>query len=393
SENEIRKVIEENLDEELRGKLNNELIDVMFDHFAEITHGYTGADIAAVCREAAMHAIRRVLPEIKKFEKEGEEIPREILENLFVTYEDFEHALHMVEPSAMREVLIEVPNVKWSDIGDLEDVKQELKEAVEWPLKYPESFERLGIRPPKGILLYGPPGCGKTLLAKAVATESEANFISIKGPEVMSKWVGESERRIREIFRRARQVAPCIIFFDEIDSLAPRRGFGIHEVTERIVSQILTEMSGIEELKNVVVLAATNRPDILDPALLRPGRFDRLILVPAPNEEARLKILKVLTKNMPLAKDVNLKKIAKQTEGYSGADLEAVCREAAMSALRRDKKVKEISMKDFKKALESIKPSLSEELIEFYKKFGERFKRSTITETKKGKEKELGYVG
>ena len=369
--------------------------DVDLDKLAEITYGMTGADIAAVCREAAMHAIRRVLPEIRKYE-EGEEIPHEVLEKLVVTMDDFKYALKMVEPSAMREVLIETPNVRWKDVGDLEDVKQQLKEAVEWPLKYPKSFERLGVRPPRGILLYGPPGCGKTLIAKAVATESEANFISVKGPELLSKWFGESERRIRELFRRARQVAPAIIFFDEIDAIAPRRGLGVHEATERIVSQILTEMSGIEELKDVVVIAATNRPDMLDPALLRPGRFDRLILVPAPNEEARLKILKVLTKKMPLAKDVNLKKIAKQTEGYSGADLEAVCREAAMNVLRRDKKAKEITMKDFKKALEIVKPSLTKELIDFYNRFSERFKRRAITETRERKipeEKELGYVG
>jgi len=303
------------------------------------------------------------------------------------------YALKIVEPSAMREVLIEVPNVRWDDIGDLEDVKQQLREAVEWPLKYPESFKKLGIKPPKGILLYGPPGCGKTLLAKAVATESEANFISVKGPELLSKWYGESERRIRELFRRARQVAPSIIFFDEIDAMAPRRGFGMHEVSERIVSQLLTEMSGIEELKDVVIIAATNRPDMLDPALLRPGRFDRLIYVPEPNEEARLKILKVLTKKMPLAKDVDLKKIAKMTEGYSGADLEAVCREAAMCALRENKKAKEIKMSHFRKALETISPSLTKEIIEFYRKFAERYKKRAIREVRKEEREELGYVG
>ncbi|MCD6402893.1 MAG: AAA family ATPase [Candidatus Aenigmarchaeota archaeon] len=392
-EEEKIKEIVDSLPREISSKVEDKLIDYMFDKLAEITYGYTGADIAAVCREAAMHAIRRVLPEIKKYE-EGEEIPREVLEKLEVTMKDFMHALRIVEPSAMREVLIEVPNVRWDDVGDLEDVKQQLKEAVEWPLKYPESFKRLGIKPPKGILLYGPPGCGKTLLAKAVATESEANFISVKGPELLSKWYGESEKRIRELFRRARQVAPCIIFFDEIDAMAPKRGFGMHEVSERIVSQLLTEMSGIEELKDVVVIAATNRPDILDPALLRPGRFDRLIYVPAPNEEARYKILKVLTRNMPLSKDINLKKLAKMTEGFTGADLEALCREAAMNAIRENKKAKEVKMKHFEKALEIITPSVSKELIKFYEKFAERFKRRVITETKREKEEdEFSYVG
>jgi len=228
--------------------------------------------------------------------------------------------LRVVEPSAMREVLVEVPKVKWEDIGDLEEVKKTLREMVEWPLKYRESFERLGIQPPKGILLYGPPGCGKTLLAKAVATESGANFIAVKGPELLSKWFGESEKRVRDLFKKAKQVAPCIIFFDEIDALAPRRGIGMHEASERIVAQLLTEISGIEEVKNVVLIAATNRPDLVDPALLRPGRLDKLVFIPPPDEKARLEILKVHTRKVPLAKDVNLEELAKRTEGYSGAD-------------------------------------------------------------------------
>ncbi|MEZ0346401.1 MAG: CDC48 family AAA ATPase, partial [Infirmifilum sp.] len=256
--------------------------NVDLDKLAEITHGYVGADIAALCREAAMKALRRVLP---KIDLEKEEIPIEVLETIEVEMDDFLSAFREITPSALREIEVEVPTVRWSDIGGLEDVKQQLREAVEWPLKYPESFERLGIDPPKGILLYGPPGTGKTLLAKAVATESEANFVSIKGPEIFSKWVGESERAIREIFRKARQAAPSVIFIDEIDALAPMRGLVSTDsgVTERVVSQLLTEMDGLERLEGVVVIAATNRPDIIDPALLRPGRFDRLIYVPPPD--------------------------------------------------------------------------------------------------------------
>jgi transitional endoplasmic reticulum ATPase len=343
--------------------------DVDLEWLADVTYGYVGADLAGLCKEAAMSALRRVLPEIK-WKEEGE-LPREVLEKLVVKREDFVNALKMVEPSAMREVLVEIPKVKWEDIGGLENVKQALKEMVEWPLKYPESFEKMGISPPKGILLYGPPGCGKTLLAKAVANESGANFISVKGPELLSKWFGESEQRIRELFRRAKQVAPAIIFFDEIDALAPRRGFGIHEASERIVSQILTEMSGIEEMKGVVVIAATNRPDLVDPALLRPGRIDRFVLVPAPDEKERLQILKIHTKNMPL-KDVDLKEIVKKTEGFSGADLEALCREAAMNALRENIKAKEVKMKHFEEALKKLTPSLTKEMIEYYQKFTER---------------------
>jgi transitional endoplasmic reticulum ATPase len=363
--------------------------DVDLDKLADVTHGFTGADISALCKEAAMHALRRLLPKIKW--KEEETLPKEALEKLVVNKKDFEYALRIVEPSAMREVLIEVPKVKWSDVGGLEEVKEELKEAVEWPLKYPDSFKRLGIKPPSGILLYGPPGCGKTLLAKAVASEAEANFISVKGPELLSKWFGESERRIRELFRRARQVAPCIIFFDEIDAMVPMRGLSRHEATERIVSQLLTEMSGLEELRDVIVLAATNRPDMLDPALLRPGRLERQILVPAPDEETRLKILQIHTKNMPL-KGVDLKKLAKLTENYSGADLEALCREAAITALRENKKAKEVTMKHFQKALKKVAPSLNDKIIEFYKKFEERFRRK-VMEKEKPEEKELSYVG
>jgi transitional endoplasmic reticulum ATPase len=358
--------------------------DVNLDELAEITYGYVGADLEALAKEAAMHALRRLLPKIKW--KEEEKLPKEVLEKLVVTKKDFEEALKIVEPSAMREVLVEIPNVKWSDIGGLDDVKQQLKESIEWPLKMPEKFKKLGITPPKGILLYGPPGCGKTLLAKAVATESNANFISVKGPELLSKWVGESEKRVRELFRRAKQVAPAIIFFDEIDALAPKRGRNIGEsVTEKLVSQLLTEMSGIEEMEGVVVIAATNRPDMIDPALLRPGRFDRHILVMPPDEKTRLKILEIKTKNMPL-KGVDLKELAKKTEGYSGADLEALVREAGMAALREN--ANEVKEKHFEKALEIVRPSLDKKVIEFYLKFDERAKKKMI-----GDEERLSYVG
>jgi transitional endoplasmic reticulum ATPase len=375
---------------ELIGDITKETVMTMLEEMAGTTYGYTGADISALTKEAAMHALRRLLPNIKW--KEEEELPAKDLEGLRVTKDDFDYASRVVEPSAMREVLIEIPNIKWSDIGGLEDVKQQLKEAVEWPLKTPESFKRMGITPPKGILLYGPPGCGKTLLAKAVANESGANFILVKGPELFSKWVGESEKKVRELFRRARQVAPSIIFFDEIDAMVPRRGLSYGEqVTEKIVSQMLTELSGLEDLHDVVVLAATNRPDMLDPALLRPGRFDRRILVPSPDEKARLKILEIKTKGMPL-KGVNIKKLAKDTEGYSGADLDAVCREAAMFALREDKNAKEVKVKHFEKALKEVKPSLNDTVIEFYKMFDERTKKKLTKEEKPGKD-ELSYVG
>jgi transitional endoplasmic reticulum ATPase len=271
----------------------------------------------------------------------------------------------------MREVYIEVPTVHWDDIGGLDDAKQELKEAVEWPLKTPEIFVRLGIRPPKGILLYGPPGCGKTLLARAVSTESEANFITIKGPEVFSKWVGESEKAIREVFRKARMAAPAVIFFDEIDSLAPRRGAGFSDggVSERVISQLLTEMDGIISLQDIVVVAATNRPDIVDPAVLRPGRFDRLIYVPEPDEKSRLQIIKLYTKGMPLAKDVNLQTLATMMKYFSGADIEALCREAALHALRENISAKEITMKAFDEALKNIGPSVTPDMEKWYKSF------------------------
>jgi len=340
------------------------LENVDLDHLASITYGFVGADLEALCKEAAMNSLRRILPEINL---EEEKIPSEVLEKIRVTKNDFEESLKAIEPSAMREVFVQTPNVKWKDIGGLKKVKEELKESVEWPLKYPERFKKMGIRPPKGIFLYGPPGCGKTLLAKAVAYESEANFISVKGPEILSKWVGESEKAVRKIFRKARQVSPSIIFFDEIDSIASIRGEEIgSRVGERVVDQLLTEMDGLEELSNVIVIGATNRPDIVDPGFLRPGRFDRKILVPAPDKKAKLEILKVHTKNMPLAKDVDLKYLAERTENFSGADLEGLVREAAMTALREDENIKEVSMRHFKKALEEITPSIDRETIRSY---------------------------
>ena len=343
--------------------------DVDLKKLADITYGFVGADLAALCKESAMNVLRRVLPEINL--KEGQPLPRELLEKLIVNMNDFKEALKMVRPSVMREVLIETPTVGWKDVGDLEGVKEKLKESVEWPLKHPEIFRNMGIKPPKGILLIGPPGCGKTLLAKAVAKESEANFISIKGPEIMSKWVGESERAIREIFRKARQAAPSIIFFDELDAIASVRGRDISGTTEKIVAQMLTEMDGLEELSDVVVIGATNRPDIIDKALLRPGRFDRIIVVPPPGKEARLEIFKIHTKKMPLAKDVDLKKLSEITEGYSGADIENICREAAIEALRENMKSKEVKMKHFEKVLERIKPSVNKQESEIYKEFAE----------------------
>ena len=348
--------------------------DVGLPRLSDICHGYTGADISALCREAAMKALRRYLPEINL---EEERVPSGILEKMEVNLEDFMNAYREITPTAMREVYIEVPTVHWSDVGGLTEVKQQLQEAVEWPLKKPEVFKRVGIRAPKGILLFGPPGCGKTMLARSVATESEANFISIKGPELFSKWVGESEKAIREVFRKGRTAAPSIIFFDELDSVVPRRGtgFGDSGVSERVISQLLTELDGIESLENVVVIGATNRPDIIDPAILRPGRFDRLIFVPAPDHATRMQILKIHCTNMPLSQDVDLDHVASQTGGYSGADLEAVVREAGLVSLRRDIESKNVTREDFRDALERIKPSVTPDMENWYQGFGKRFKK------------------
>jgi len=350
--------------------------DVDLDKLADITHGYTGADLAALVKEAAMSALRRFLRD--KTIDLSKPIPPDLLSQLRVEMKDFLQAMNSVQPTLIREVFVEVPEVRWSDIGGLEDVKQQLREAVEWPLKYPQLFEKMGIRPPKGILLYGPPGVGKTLLAKAAATESEANFIAVNGPEILSKWVGESEKAIREIFRRARMVAPVIIFFDEIDAIAPVRGHDVSGVTDRIVNQLLTEMDGIKPLRGVVVIAATNRPDLVDPALLRPGRFDRVIYVPPPDKKARLEILKIHTRKIPLAEDVDLNKLAEMTEGYSGADLEALVREAVLIALRERLEVRPVSMEYFMKALKVVKPSLTSDVDKRYEAAIEKLVKSSF---------------
>jgi transitional endoplasmic reticulum ATPase len=339
--------------------------DVDLEKLADLTHGYVGADLSALTKEAAMHSLRQILPEL---DLELESIPMEILNKLTVSREDFVAALREMQPSSLREVFVETPNVKWDEIGGLQDAKRELQEAVEWPLKYAAVFEHMSATPPKGVLLYGPPGTGKTLLAKAVATESQANFINVKGPEFLSKWVGESEKAVRETFRKARQAAPCIIFMDEIDSIAPvRGGEADSHVTERVISQMLTEIDGLQSLHNVVVIAATNRPDMLDPALLRPGRFDRLVSIPAPDLEGRRQILRIHTAQKPLAKDVDLEELAKKTDGYTGADLAALTNEAVMLTIRSlvakgkemsPEEIKEhkISMTFFLQALEKVKP-------------------------------------
>lgn len=360
-----------------RGMPLNE--NVILDELAERTYGFVGADIASVTREAAMNALRRILPEIDLDEPT---IPKEILDRLIVQREDFEAAMREVQPSALREVLVEIPNVKWEDIGGLENVKDLLVEAVEWPLRHAESFRRLGIDAPKGILLYGPPGTGKTMLAKAVANESEANFITVKGSALLSKWYGESEKRVEEIFRRAKQVAPTIIFLDELDALVPIRGGALGEphVTERVVNQLLSEMDGLEELRGVVVIGATNRPDIIDPALLRPGRFDELIMVPVPDAESRRSIFDVHLKKMPLDKDVNIDELVGLTEQYTGADIAAVVRKAGRMALRENMQSQIVSQKHFLAAIEEIGPSVTPDTMKYYAKLGGELRKRASRE-------------
>lgn len=355
-----------------RGMPLDESLDLK--EIAEVTHGFVGADLYALCKEAAMHTLERALPDLDV----KEDIPTYILENLNVTRDDFYTALKKIEPSAMREVFVEVAEVHWDEIGGLEEAKQALIESVEWPLNYPEAFESVGIRPPKGILLYGLPGTGKTLLVKALATESDLNFISIKGPELISKWVGESERAIREVFRKARQASPALIFFDEIDSIVPARGSGSEtHVTERVVSQFLTELDGLEELKDVVIIAATNRPDLLDRSLLRPGRFDRMICIPMPDIDARRKIIDIHLSKMAVLDEVKADWLAERTENYSGADLEMLCRESGMLALREHIKPKirreelildeiAVTKEHFEMACGRIRPHLSREMLEEY---------------------------
>ena len=357
--------------------------DVNLDDLADRTYGFVGADIAAMCREAAMNSLRRILPEI---DLELKEIPKETLDKLIVTRTDFGDVMKEIQPSALREILFEVPNVTWDEIGGLDKVKSLLKEAVEWPLRYSESFRRIGVEAPKGVLLYGPPGTGKTLLAKAIAKESEANFITVKGSDILSKWYGESEKHIAEIFKKARQVAPAIIFLDELDALAPMRGSSMGEphVTERIVNQLLSELDGLEELRGVVVIAATNRPDIIDPALLRPGRFDEMILVPVPDIKTRFEIFKVHTKKMSLGKDVNLEYLVNITEDFTGADIAAVCKKAGRFAMREDINAQKVSQKQFLAAIEETGPSVTPDIMESYEKLkGElRKKRSKQIETR-----------
>jgi transitional endoplasmic reticulum ATPase len=451
--------------------------NVKLNEIAERTHGFVGADISALAREAAMKALRRYLPQIKL----DEAVPRELLNSMQVTVYDFEAALKEVEPSAMREVLVEIPEISWNDVGGLVSARQEIIEAVEWPLKRPEKFERMGIRPPKGILLYGPPGTGKTLLAKAVANESSANFISIRGPQLISKWLGDSEKAVRDIFKKARQVAPSILFLDELDAIAPIRGMDIgSKASERVVNQLLTELDGIETLKNVVVIAATNRPEIVDPALIRSGRFDRLVFIGPPDREGRIEIFKIHLKNLSrettvfnwgnvpgndnnmlikfltedlgidrvdyvkitrnetekiirvinearsveiafdenkefatfkfndgltynlhvrkdngqyiiydekkLSDDVIIEELADLTENYVGADIESLCREAVMLALREDFNIKKIEMRHFRGALKKVRPALVEGMIEYYEKLQERFKGGT-------KQEQKSYIG
>jgi transitional endoplasmic reticulum ATPase len=336
--------------------------DVDLESIAKVTHGFVGADLEALSKEAAMRSLRKILPEINL---EEPKIPAEILNKIKITRQDFDEALRDVQPSAMREVLVQRPNVGWEDIGGLQQVKEELAEAIEWPLKHAHLFAEASVEPPKGILLYGPPGTGKTMIAKAVAATSEANFISIKGPELISKWVGESEKGVREVFRKARQAAPCVIFFDELDAIAPRRGGseGDSHVTERVISQMLTELDGLEDLKGVVVIGATNRPDIIDEALLRPGRFDRMLEVPVPDKESRKHIFQIHTKKKPLESDVNLDKLVEMTEGMTGADIAALVNAAAMSAIKEHVRQKNssklrISMRHFETALDKIKKKL-----------------------------------
>ena len=364
--------------------------DVDLGVIANMSHGFVGADLQAVAKEAAIRALRRVLPEI---DLTTENIPSDKLKKIVVTMDDFLSVIKEIEPSALREVFVEVPNVNWTDIGGLAEVKQELQEAVEWPLKYQGLFDHSDATPPKGILLYGPPGTGKTLMAKAAAHESEANFISIKGPELLSKWVGESEKGVREVFRKARQAAPCIVFFDEIDAIAPARGAlgSDSHVTERVISQLLTELDGLEVLTNVIIIGATNRPDIIDAALLRPGRFDRLLYVPPPSKESRIQIFKIHTSKKPLADDVDIVSLANQTEGYTGADIAALASAAVMLALRehiakykdpkqadRAKGELKIHMKHFEEAMKKIRP-LSKNEIDTYRNISEQFGKPNLT--------------
>lgn len=382
---ELEKV-ETEADEAALERERKEKADKYLMSLAERTQGFVGADLLALVQEAAMRCLRENLPDL---DLEKEAIPPERLEKIVVTKKNFEDALMEAEPSALREIYVEMPTVSWNDVGGLDEAKQSITEAVEWPIKNPEKFARMGIKAPRGILLYGPPGTGKTLIAKAVAKESNANFISVKGPEIFSKWLGESEKAIRETFRKARQVAPCVIFFDEIDSIASMPGMESTDshTSERVLNQLLTEMDGLESLRDVVVIAATNRPNLLDPAILRPGRFDRLVYIGSPDRKGRLKIFRIHTKGTPLSENVNLEALADETEGYVGADIESVSREAVMIALRENFDIEYVEMRHFKEALKKVKPTITENIAQFYEKIEAQFKGGQrLTET-------AGYVG
>jgi transitional endoplasmic reticulum ATPase len=350
---------------------------VDLDALARRTYGFVGADLAALTREAALEAVRRIMPKLNLNEQN---IPPEVLDALSVIPGDFDNALKRVQPSAMREVMVQVPNIGWDDVGGLDEARDKLREGVELPLKHPDAFKRLGIRPAKGFLLYGPPGTGKTLLAKAAARESEANFIATKSSDLLSKWYGESEQQIARLFARARQVAPTVIFIDELDSLVPARGGGLGEpqVTERVVNTILAEMDGLEELNNVVLIGATNRPNLIDPALLRPGRFDELIYVGTPDTAGRRRILAIHTKDMPLAKDVDLESLAQRSERFTGADLEDLVRRAGLTALRRGLDSALVTMADFETALKETRASVTEEMLTDYAKIQETLKSDAV---------------
>lgn len=369
------------LEREKKEKVNRYLQEL-----AERTQGFVGADLLALVQEAAMRCLRENMPDL---DLDREAIPPEKLEKIIVTKNNFEDALNEAEPSALREIFVEMPTVGWDDVGGLDEARQSIIEAVEWPIKTPQKFIQMGIKAPRGILLYGPPGTGKTLIAQAVSKESNANFISVKGPEIFSKWLGESEKAIRETFKKARQVAPCVIFFDEIDSIASMPGMESTDshTSERVLNQLLTEMDGLETLKDVVVIAATNRPNLLDPAIMRPGRFDRLVFVGAPDRKGRLKIFKIHLKDTPLAPDVNIETLADDTEGYVGADIESVSREAVMIALRENFDIERIEMRHFREALKKVKPTITENIAQYYEKIEAQFKGGQkLTDT-------AGYVG
>ncbi|HWR25298.1 MAG TPA: CDC48 family AAA ATPase [Methanosarcina sp.] len=370
---EIQEIEELEIDEAAIEREKKEKTNRYLMYLAERTQGFVGADLLALVQEAAMRCLRENLPDL---DLEKEAIPPERLEKIVVTKANFEDALMETEPSALREIFVEMPTVTWDDVGGLDEARQSIIEAVEWPIKSPEKFTQMGIKAPRGILLYGPPGTGKTLIAQAVAKESNANFISVKGPEMFSKWLGESEKAIRETFKKARQVAPCVIFFDEIDSVAGMPGMESTDshTSERVLNQLLTEMDGLETLRDVVVIAATNRPNLLDPAIMRPGRFDRLVYLGSPDRKGRIKIFKIHTKNTPLAEDVDLEALADITEGYVGADIESVCREAVMIALRENFDIEKIEMRHFKEALKKVKPTITENIAQYYEKIEAQFK-------------------